>query len=132
MRGADTNIVVRLLAGDDPRQSELARVWFDEGKVFLSQTVVLEVEWVLRGRMGWGRDAVARALGQLLRMPNVVVERGPDAQWALGCHALGGDLADMLQVAAARDCASFATFDRALPRDVGPDSPVPVTVLDAR
>ncbi|MFO8238290.1 MAG: PIN domain-containing protein [Prochlorococcaceae cyanobacterium] len=49
----DTNVVVRLLIGDDPQQTPLAeRAFLDAiagGGVYLPDVVLAEVAWVLRG-----------------------------------------------------------------------------------
>jgi len=129
VRACDTNVVVRAVASDDPLQSPVARRWFDDGGVFLSQTVLLETEWVLGTVMGWKRETVCIALGALLRKTNVMVERGADAVWALQRHAGGADFADMLHLAAAREMSAFATFDRAVAMGAGTHSPVVIETL---
>jgi predicted nucleic-acid-binding protein len=45
----DTNVLVRLVTNDDPVQSIKAARLFAEEDVFVSRTVLREVEWVLRG-----------------------------------------------------------------------------------
>jgi len=46
----DTNVLVRLLVNDDPVQAELAADLIDVSSAcFVPITVVLELEWVLRG-----------------------------------------------------------------------------------
>jgi predicted nucleic acid-binding protein len=49
----DTNVIVRLLVGDDPRQTPIAERAFLEaiatGGVYLPDVVLAEVAWVLRG-----------------------------------------------------------------------------------
>lgn len=53
MRTLDTNVVVRLLIGDDPRQTPIAeRAFLDAiaaGGVYLPDVVLAEVAWMLRG-----------------------------------------------------------------------------------
>ena len=53
MRTLDTNVFVRLLVGDDPRQTPIAEQAFLEaiasGGVYLPDVVLAEVAWVLRG-----------------------------------------------------------------------------------
>ena len=44
----DTNIIVRLLTGDDASQCQQARHIFESHEVFIPDTVILETEWVLR------------------------------------------------------------------------------------
>ena len=129
MRAADTNLVVRAIANDDPQQSPIARRWFEEDAVFLSQTVLLETEWILRSVLGWPRDRVGAVLSALLRNRDIVVERGSDAIWATERHAQGADFADMLHLAASRRTSVFATFDRTLAAHAGAVPPVPIETL---
>ncbi len=49
MRAIDINLVVRYLTGDDPKQAQVARTIIGQEPVFVPRTVMLEVEWVLRG-----------------------------------------------------------------------------------
>jgi hypothetical protein len=53
VRRLDTNVVVRLLIGDDPQQTPIAERSFLEaiatGGVYLPDVVLAEVAWVLRG-----------------------------------------------------------------------------------
>jgi hypothetical protein len=44
----DTNILVRFLTNDDKKQAELARKAMRDNEIWLSKTVLLETEWVLR------------------------------------------------------------------------------------
>ena len=53
MTAADTNVVVRLLTGDDPVQSSAARLLFESGTVWIAKTVLLEADWVLRSLYGF-------------------------------------------------------------------------------
>ena len=52
MRAVDTNVVVRYLTGDQPEQAARAREVFRAGQVFVSTTVLLESDWVLRSVYG--------------------------------------------------------------------------------
>jgi predicted nucleic acid-binding protein len=44
----DTNVVVRLLVRDDETQYQASRALFETQEIFIPDTVVLELEWVLR------------------------------------------------------------------------------------
>jgi predicted nucleic-acid-binding protein len=46
----DTNLLVRALVADHPEQVAVARQLIARDTVFLSRTVLLETEWVLRSR----------------------------------------------------------------------------------
>jgi predicted nucleic acid-binding protein len=71
MIAVDTNIVVRYLTGDHPRQSTKARTLVDGNDVFLSRTVILECEWVLRSAYRYSpREIQPRPRGRLIRPPS--------------------------------------------------------------
>ncbi len=129
MIAIDTNVVVRLIAQDDPDQLAVAEHLIQSGRVFVPLLAIVEAEWVLRSRHGLARADVFSALRNLLLMETVEVELEDLALWALDQFQAGADLADMALLVAARDCDSFATFDRRLPREAGLASPVRVEVL---
>jgi len=111
---ADTNVIVRLLTGDEPQQTAKARRLFDTETVFLPRTVLLESEWVLRRLYRLERTAIIRALDALISLPNVSCEDEPIVRQALAWSHAGLDLADALHLAASGTAERFATFDRTL------------------
>jgi predicted nucleic-acid-binding protein len=48
MLAVDTNVVVRYLTADDPEQFARAVAVVEGAETFVSLTVLLETEWVLR------------------------------------------------------------------------------------
>jgi predicted nucleic acid-binding protein len=62
MLAIDTNVIVRYLTGDHPRQSAKARALIDGNDVFVRTTVLLESEWVLRSVYGYAPARLATAL----------------------------------------------------------------------
>ena len=48
MIAIDANIIVRLLTKDDDKQYQKAYRLFEQHPIFISETVILETEWVLR------------------------------------------------------------------------------------
>jgi predicted nucleic-acid-binding protein len=113
---ADTNVIVRLLTGDEPRQTERARQLFETETVFLPKTVLLECEWVLRRLYRLERLAINRALEDLLSLPNVRGEDEPLLRQALAWNREGMDFADAVHLASSRTATRFATFDRPMIR----------------
>jgi len=107
----DTNVLVRLLTGDEPGQSARARALFEREAVLLAKTVILESEWVLRRLYRFGSERIADAFVALVALPDLVCEDAgavADAiQWLRG----GMDFADALHLASARSAGRFATFD---------------------
>ncbi len=116
MTAADTNVLVRLLTGDDPVQAAQARALFEAGDVFIATTVLLETEWVLRGLYRLNADKVTDALEALISLPNVHCQDEPAARQAIAWRRQGLDFADALHLACGRNARRFATFDRALAR----------------
>jgi predicted nucleic acid-binding protein len=108
----DTNIVVRYLTGDHPRQSSRARELIDGEAVFASVTVLLEVEWVLRSTYGYAPTQVAHALRAFAGLPTVTVEDGEMLAAALELAEQGMDFADALHLTRSAHCEEFASFDR--------------------
>ena len=62
MLAIDTNLVVRYLTGDHPEQSAKAKALIDGQDVFVSTTLLLETEWVLRSVYGFEGSQLALAL----------------------------------------------------------------------
>lgn len=129
MIGIDTNLLVRLIAEDDAVQAEQVRALRASETLFVSLSVLMEGEWVLRAAHGWPRDRIARALAALLELDAIEIESVALAEWAIGRYRAGADLADMLHLVANRETEAFATFDRRLERQAGARTPVAVRIL---
>ena len=84
--------------------------------MFVALTVVLELEWVMRGFYELVPDQVCGVLEHLLGMPHVTVERWEAVKDATDLHRAGVDFADALHWRASRGCDSFVSFDKALAR----------------
>ena len=112
MRAIDTNVLVRYLVGDEPEQAARARTVVDAGEVFVSTTVLLESEWVLRSVYGFVADKVAAALRAFSGLPGVSVENPALLVEALDLTEKGMDFADALHLGAAASCEVMFTFDR--------------------
>ena len=112
MRAIDSNVVVRYLTGDEPEQAARSRAVIDAGGIFLSTTVLLESEWVLRSVYGFAGHQVVAALRAFLGLPGVSVEDPALASGALDLAEMGMDFADALHLGAAARCESMLTFDR--------------------
>ena len=85
----------------------------------MCKTVVLELEWVMRGYYGFAPEDVARVFHHLLGLAHVTIEDRETVSRALaGCEA-GLEMADALHHSSYRDCESMASFDdRTLARRV--------------
>jgi predicted nucleic-acid-binding protein len=117
MIGVDTNIVVRLLSGDDPVQSKKAQEIFSrEEKIFLADTVLLEAEWVLRHAYRFQPIKIHRFFRYLFGLPNLVLSYPDRMEKVLDRYADGMDFADALHLISCDGCEGFFTFDRKFAR----------------
>jgi predicted nucleic acid-binding protein len=112
MLAIDTNVAVRYLTNDHPKQSPRARALVDAEPVFVPVTVVLEVEWVLRSTYGYRPAEIARAIRYFAGLPTVTVEDGAVVAAALDLTERGMDFADALHLGKASHCSGMASFDR--------------------
>ena len=127
MKAVDTNVILRFLTADDPRQTAAATKCIRAG-VFVSHSVLIETEWVLRSGYGWTAGRINAELTDLLAMQCVEVDRIDALHWALERHLHGADWADMLHLIAAHGHDAFVTFDAKLAKRAR-DAPLPITVL---
>lgn len=116
MIALDTNVLARyyVASSDAPsqKQSAMARTLLESGKsLFVSKTVVLELEWVLRGYYKSPPKDVLAVLAHLLGVPNLEVEDRTAVELAIAALDDGFDFADALHHASSRHCSSVATFD---------------------
>jgi predicted nucleic-acid-binding protein len=112
MIAIDTNIIVRYFVDDHPAQTERAIGIIDGQRVFVSITVVIEVEWVLRSIYRFGRAEIIDTFLTFAGMPSVTIEDAAIVAEALDLFAQGMDFADALHLLKARHCERFVTFDR--------------------
>jgi len=120
MIGVDTNILARVLLGDDPKQSPAANKAVIHnaraGGVFVPLLVFVELGWVLGAAPGWDAARVHRALEALLNMEGIEVELASLAKEALSLSTGSVGLADNLIAlrTQARGCSKLLTFDTRL------------------
>jgi predicted nucleic-acid-binding protein len=116
MIAVDTNVLIRLLTGDDPKQEAAARSLFAAGKVWIAKTVLLETGWVLRSLYGFDEGAVREALTKLLGLKNVQVEDEASVAAALELIVNGIEFADALHLSSRPAGVAFVSFDRGFVR----------------
>jgi len=133
MKAIDTNVLVRVLTRDDAAQAAVAAAEMRDGPIYLSATVLLETEWVLRHAYQFDREQVGRALLGVVSLNGATIDDEAAVRVALRWHAAGMDLADALHVARVENADEFITFDRRFARvaaEVGAEPPV--RLLDAQ
>jgi predicted nucleic-acid-binding protein len=129
LRSLDTNILLRIIMHDEPRQFEEA-VSALASPVFIPATVLLETAWVLSHSYGIDRQSLAKALLGILDAPTVTVDEEPAMRWALARYStVKSDIADLFHIAQSKRTEKFATFDRKLSGQAGSASPVPIETL---
>ncbi len=119
MLGVDTNVLVRFLVRDDEAQFEKARKLIKREvasgrRVFVSQLVLLETEWVLRSRFSLPKSQIIGAISGLLAATDVRFEDESAIEEALFIWKDNtADFADCLIGAQNRrlGCRATATFD---------------------
>ncbi|KPF65968.1 hypothetical protein IP69_15955 [Bosea sp. AAP35] len=114
MIALDTNIVVRLITEDDPRQVARARALILARGGLVQTTVVMETEWVLRSVYGFSRAQIVAAFSLLGATDQLSVEAPERFAMSLEAYRGGMDFADAVHLAACDDVAGFGTFDAAL------------------
>jgi predicted nucleic-acid-binding protein len=122
----DTNVLVRFATNDDPRQAAAARAVLEADAVFVSSTVLLEAEWVLRSSYGFPKAQVLGALKAICALPGIVLDDSDRIRTALALAEAGLEFADALHLAAADACEAFVTFDRKLAKLAARSGATPV------
>ena len=81
---------------------------------FVSVTVLLELEWVLRGFYELPTRDISRVLRALASIEHITLEDRDAVLVALDAFDKGLDFADALHLARSSRASGFATFDRRL------------------
>ena len=117
MLALDTNVLARYYVHEGgsaatTAQEAAARAVIEGGaQLFIAKTVLLELEWVLRGAYGHPPAAVCRVLDHLLSLPQIEIEDRAAVETALGTLRRGLAFADALHHASSRACSGFLTID---------------------
>lgn len=126
MIGLDTNVLVRYIMQDDPRQSSRATALVESldsrTPGFVGVVSLIELYWVLTSCYALTHEQVGRALGLLLRTKHLVVDRADQVLRALRTFEAGkADFADCLieRTAASAGCQQTMTFDRNAAKHAG-------------
>ncbi|WP_293374246.1 type II toxin-antitoxin system VapC family toxin [Nevskia sp.] len=117
MIGLDTNVLARYYVADagdadSEAQREAARRLIESGKpLSVCKTVLLELEWVMRGHYEFSPAQIQPVLRHLLAQPHIAIEDRANVERALAHYTKGLDFADALHHASYGDCQSMASFD---------------------
>lgn len=117
MRAIDTNVLVRLITRDDPRQVAAAEAYVAKG-AWVPYLAVAEVTWVLESVHGRAPAAIATAIEMLLSHELLTVQDADVVAAAVAQFRqrprVGFSDCLMLEVARKAGHAPLGTFDRAL------------------
>jgi predicted nucleic-acid-binding protein len=120
MIGLDTNLLVRLVVGDDPEQTDRAKNFVErhctpESPGLINCVVLAELVWVLDASYGYGRPEIIAVVEGLLAGEDRVLEHHDAVQASLNDYRAGRmDFADVLigHINRTSGCETTATFDR--------------------
>ena len=110
----DTNVVLRLLVGDDERQrAQAEEILIHADMVFIPTTVFCEIVWVLLRSYKLSTADVISALEQIIEIENASLHED-EVMAGLELMRLGGDFADGVNEYCGRKMGGyeFATFDK--------------------
>ena len=117
MIGLDTNVLARYYIDDasdaeSRRQQSAAHRLIESGQpLMVCKSVILELEWVMRGYYGFAQSQVGSVFRHLLDQAHITIEGREEVEQAVSnCHA-GIGFADALHHASYRSCTAVATFD---------------------
>lgn len=120
MKSLDTNVLARFFIDDaDDAQAGKQRpaaIVALSGRAYVSVTVLLELEWMMRGFYTLPRRDIARVVRTLAGMEHITIEDRDAVLAALDAFDAGLDFADALHVTRSSRASAFATFDRRLAR----------------
>lgn len=118
MKALDTNVLARFFIDDtDDAQAAKQRpaaIAALAERSFVSVTVLLELEWVMRGFYELPPRAVSRVLRALASIEHITLEDRDAVLQAMDAFEQGLEFADALHLARSRRASGFATFDQRL------------------
>jgi predicted nucleic-acid-binding protein len=119
MRAIDTNVLVRLITRDDPRQAAAAGIFVENG-AWVPVLALAEATWVLATVYKLSSKDLAKAIEMLLDHRDLVLEDAAAVRAALELFrakpALGFSDCLMLHLARGAGHLPLGTFDRNLGR----------------
>jgi predicted nucleic-acid-binding protein len=133
MIGIDTNILVRLIVDDEPKQAAAARDFIrdrctpdDPG--YISNIVLAEVAWILARGYGYSRNDIADAIERVMETAQLQIESSSDVAAALADYRRGpAGFSDCLigHLNRTAECTHTITFDRKAAKLAGFELPKP-------
>ncbi len=117
MRAIDTNVLVRLIVRDDPRQAQIADAYVAQG-AWVSHLVLAEATWVLSAVYDLEDSRIAETVAGLLQHQTLSIQEADVVAGALARYRARSapEFADCLMLEIARKAGHIplGTFDRKL------------------
>lgn len=117
MIGLDTNVLARYYIQDKAddeakKQHQASRNLMESAEpLMVCKTVILELEWVMRGYYRFSSAEIRTVLQHLLSLKQVIIEDRLSVEHAVTNLEFGLDFADALHHASYKGCKSIASFD---------------------
>lgn len=111
---ADTNVLVRAIVADEPKQARVAQSALEKAELIaIAPTTLCEFVWVLSRGYDIPLTEIATAIRRLIASANVEVNR-PAVEAGLALLSQGGDFADGIIAfeGAGLGATTFASFDK--------------------
>lgn len=131
MIALDTNVLVRWVLRDDGAQAAVADRLLS-APFYVSPSVLVELGWVLQSVGGMERTALAFAVSRLMHLPTAHTAHADQLRWAIERFSTRGDWADLVHIASCTAADGFASFDKPLAADAGPNSPLEIVRADSQ
>jgi predicted nucleic-acid-binding protein len=127
LNGLDTNVLVRYLAQDEPRQAALASHFIErkcsaDSPGYISHIVLCELAWVLESNYHQGREELSAIIERLLLVSQFEIADAEVVWRALADYRRSNaDFADHLlgRINQFNGCDSTLTFDKKASRQPG-------------
>jgi predicted nucleic-acid-binding protein len=117
MRAVDTNVLVRLIARDDPKQVEAAEAFIAKG-AWVSHVVLAETTWVLDSVYELNPELIAVSVEMLLNHEHLTLQDAGTVQAAVESFranpAVSFSDALLVEIARKTGHVPLGTFDKAL------------------
>lgn len=118
MKALDTCVLARVFIDDvddvQATKQRPAAVLALSERGWVSVTVLLELEWVMRGFYELPARDISRVLRALTSLAHITIEDRDAVLVAIDAFDKGVDFADALHLARSTRASGFATFDRRL------------------
>lgn len=112
MISIDTNIIIRFLTQDDQKQYKTAFSIFNLNDIFISDTVILETEWVLRYAYEFSPNDICDAFEKLFGLPNIHLSNPTHVAQAIEWHKKGLDFSEAFHLTHSQQYEKLLTFDK--------------------